>query len=312
MKKPSGSKVRDNTSPFAAKRPVSKPVKEAWRDSISLKKSDQKPREPRELEEPQARKSHSRQIKDSEFTVCGWNACRRVFEKRPQDILRVFFAPERSRELEPAKEWCRTHKLPYRELDRESLNKAAASVHHEGVVMVVRPVRPMPVLQWVKRGLSPQGFAVALDRVSNTHNLGAVLRSCAYFGAEGLLFACEAGQAVFTPSAARTAEGALEIVPVYDCTDLPSALRDFKAAGMFVLGADQHSDKSIYEVNIRFPCVAVLGNEREGLSDRAKHRCDVLARIPGSGNMESLNVSVAAGVVLAELSRRKAERQKPK
>lgn len=170
--------------------------------------------------------------------------------------------------------------------------------------MVVRPIRLQPVRPLVKRGLSRTGILLALDRVSNTHNVGAILRSCAYFGAEGMLIALEQDQAMITPSMARTAEGALEIVPVFDCTDLSSALRDFRAGQTFVVGADPQSNRSLYETDVSFPCVVVLGNEREGLSPRVKRRCDVLVRVPGGEALQSLNVSVAAGIILAELSRR--------
>jgi len=253
------------------------------------------------------RKTRARRIKEEEFTLCGWNACMRAFAKRPQDIRRVFFSRERSSALREVKQWCSSHKLPYRELDEVSLSKAAGGVHHEGMVMVVRPLRPAPVHRLGKTGLPADGVLVALDRVSNTHNVGAVLRSCAYFGVDGLLLAPGPEQAVITPSAARTAEGALELVPLYHCTDLPSALRDFKArAGKpFVLGADPDGGRPLYEIEVSFPCVLVLGNEQQGLSGRVKRRCDSLARIPGNGGMQSLNVAVAAGIILAHLARRK-------
>lgn len=252
------------------------------------------------------RKSYSQRIKEEEFTVCGWNACLRVFERRPRDIRRVFFSKERARELRDVKKWCQSRRLPYRQLDSESLNKVAASVHHEGVAMVVRPLPVTPAHRLVKQGLSQTGILVALDRVSNSHNVGAILRSCAYFGVEGFLTARERqGPAIASSSMARTAEGALEIVPIFDCSDLPSALRDLKARHVFVLGADPGSDRSLYDTEVTFPCVVVLGNERDGLSPEVKRRCDALARIPGDEAMPSLNVSVAAGVILAELARRK-------
>ncbi|MFQ5672015.1 MAG: TrmH family RNA methyltransferase [Nitrospinales bacterium] len=257
----------------------------------------------------QIRKTRSQRIRDEEFTLCGWNACMRAFERRPEDIRRIFFSRQRSSGLREVKKWCGSRKLPYRELDDESLSKAAGGVHHEGVVMVVRPLPPAPVHRLAKAGLPANAVLVALDRVGNTHNVGAVLRSCAYFGVDGLLLAPGPEQAVITPSAARTAEGALELVPLYHCTDLPSALRDFKARSgkPFVLGADPDGGRSLYEIRVSFPCVVVLGNERQGLSARVKRRCDALARIPGNDAMQSLNVAVAAGIILAELARRKQE-----
>ena len=107
-----------------------------------------------------------------------------------------------------------------------------------------------------------------------------------------------------TPSAARNAEGALEDIPVFQCSDLSSALREFKTQNVFVLGTDLKSGESLYETKVDFPCVLVLGNEQEGMSSRVKKRCDAVVKVPGTGKMQSLNVAVAASVVLAELRRR--------
>ncbi|MBI5427979.1 MAG: RNA methyltransferase [Nitrospinae bacterium] len=248
--------------------------------------------------------------KDNEFVLCGWNACMRAFEARPQDTCRFYFSKERSLAVNAIKFWCRDHKLPYRELDAESLNKAAGGVHHEGVILVVRPPRAGSLQALTLRGLPPEGFLVALDRVENVHNVGAILRTCAFFGAVGLLVGMEKEPLAVSPSLARVAEGALETVPIYQSADLPSSLRDLRAARTFVLGADLTADRSIYDIEIPFPCVVALGNEQEGLSERVKKRCDAVVSIPGSGTMQSLNVSVAAGVVLAEL-RRRASMGKP-
>ena len=248
----------------------------------------------------------SRWIKEQEFVLCGWNACTEAFARRPQEIRRVFFSKERSHLVGAITKWCGSHKLPYRLLDMESLNKAAGSIHHEGIVMVVRPLPRETGHDLLQREVLPESVFVALDRVGNVHNVGAILRSCAYFGAVGLLVGLEEGQGLMTPAAARTAEGAMEIVRVYECSDLPSTLRDLHARKVFVVGADLNADRSLYETEVPFPCVVVMGNEQEGLSERVRKRCDALVRVPSpSASMQSLNVSVAAGVILAELYRRK-------
>lgn len=250
-------------------------------------------------------KARSHGLRKKEFTLYGWNACMRLFEKRPQDILRALFTKERSRDLAEVKKYCRTRKLPYRLLTPEDLSKVAASVHHEGVVMVIRPLEEKSAYSLLKRGLPQDGIALALDQIENTHNVGAILRTGAFFGVAGLIMSPVDKQALVTSSAARMAEGGLEMVPLYECTDLSSLLRDFRSEKVFVLGADPNASLSIYDIEIPFPCVVVLGNEREGLSPRVKKRCDLLVKIPGAGSMQSLNVSVGAGVILAEIARRK-------
>lgn len=251
-------------------------------------------------------KSRPQKPKDREFTVYGFNACLAVFENRPEDILRVFFSKDRSARFAAVKRWCQSHKLPYRELDLESLGKVAASSHHEGAVMVVRPRPPESVYGVTRKPLKPDCVMVALDRVGNTHNLGAVLRSCDFFGVAGVIVGAHEDQARITSSAARMAEGAFETIPVYQSSDLASALRDFQKQGVFVLGTDVDAKQSLYEAEISFPCVVVVGSEKEGLSAKVKKRCDLLVKVPGKGTMQSLNVSVAAAILLAELNRRKS------
>lgn len=260
-----------------------------------------------EIGKPQTEKKYSgprRSVKEREWTLHGWNACRRAFEKRPEDLLRLYFRKDRSRGLSHVKKWCSDHKLPYRQLEEDALQKTASGMHHEGVVMVFKPHASRTVYQLTDSGLPANGFAVALDRLENSHNVGAVIRSCGYFGAAGLVLEKEHRAAAFAPSTARMAEGALEDVPVYECTNLPSALRDLKGKGVFILGAEPDAKQSLYEIDIPFPCMLVLGNESAGLSSAVKQRCDARVRIPGLDTVQSLNVSVAAGVVLGELFRR--------
>ncbi len=252
-------------------------------------------------------KTRPPRLRDKEFTLYGWNACMRLFENRPQDILRVLFSKERSKGLAEVKDYCRSRKLPYRLLITEDLNKVAASIHHEGVVMVARPLEVNSAYALLKQGLPQDGILLALDQIENTHNVGAILRTAAFFGSAGLIISPVDKQALVTSSAARMAEGGLELVPLFECSDLSSLLRDAKAQKTFILGADPNASRSLYEVDVTFPCILALGNERTGLSQRVKNRCDLLVKIPGAGSMQSLNVSVGAGVILSELARRKLE-----
>ncbi|MBC8284394.1 MAG: RNA methyltransferase [Nitrospinae bacterium] len=228
-----------------------------------------------------------------------------AFKKRPESLLRLFFGRTRAPQLKDVKAWCAEKKLPFRQLDQESLNKVASGTHHEGIVMVVKP-RPCDSVHKLIRGNLPEnGMVVALDGIENPHNQGAILRSCAYFSVQALVVPSSGTVTGITSSAARMAEGGWESVPVYNSSDLSSSLRDCREQGWCVVGADPGAKESLSSAKINFPAVLVLGNEQEGLSDRVKRRCDALVNIPGKGEMQSLNVSVAAGILLAELDRRR-------
>ncbi len=242
--------------------------------------------------------------KQEEFNLYGWNACMSAFKARPQSLLRLFFSRARASQLNEVKAFCGEKKIPFRQLDQESLNKVASGVHHEGVVMVVRPLMPQSAHRLIRGNI--QGLVVALDGIDNPHNQGAILRTCAFFGVEGLMVPGNGKTSAIPSSAARMAEGGLEEVPIFTSTDLSSSLRDCRERGWFVVGADTDAKKTLFDTKIKFPTVVVMGNEQEGLSSRVKQRCDVLVRVTGKGSLQSLNVSVAAGIILAEIDRRRA------
>ena len=241
--------------------------------------------------------------KQEEFTLYGWNACMSAFKARPESLLRLFFSRARTSQLKEVKAFCGENKIPYRQLDQESLNKVASGVHHEGVVMVVRPLMPESAHRLIRGKMPSKGLVVALDGIDNPHNQGAILRTCAFFGVEGLMVPGNGKVSAIPSSAARMAEGGLETVRIFTSTDLSSSLRDCREQGWFVVGADAGAKETLSNAKIKFPAVVVMGNEQEGLSSRVKQRCDTLVRIPGKG--QSLNVSVAAGIILAEVDRRR-------
>ncbi len=224
----------------------------------------------------------------------------------------MFFSRARSAELKEIKAFCGENKLPYRQLDQESLDKVASSVHHEGVVMVVRPRLPESAHRLIRGTMPDKGLVVALDGIDNPHNQGAILRTCAFFGVQGLIVPGSGKVSVVPSSAARMAEGGLEKVPIFTSSDLPSALRDCREQGWFVVGADPSAKETLFDTEIKFPAVVVMGNEKEGLSSRVKQKCDKVVRVPGKGSLQSLNVSVATGIILAEIDRRRKPRGKNK
>lgn len=248
-------------------------------------------------------KTRSRKV--TEHTVYGLHACLSLFEARPDDVVRLFFNKSQARRMSKLKKWCADHKLPYRQLEDSELNKVAGSVHHEGVVLVARPQKTDSIYSLTEKPLDPSGLWVALDRISNTHNFGGILRTCAFFGINGVVLGKDKDQSRLSASAMRTSEGASENLPIYEGTDLASSLRDLKARGAFIVGTDPSARQSLYDTKIKFPCVMVVGNEQDGLSTSVKNRCDALVTIPGEGRMESLNVSVASGILLAEISRQR-------
>lgn len=190
-------------------------------------------------------------------------------------------------------------RIAYREVEAEELARMAQSVHHEGVCLLVA-ARPAPKLNELLKSLRAGGLLLALDGVENPHNIGAILRSAAYFGAKGLIYTSADAEATSLPAAARrVAEGGAEYVPVLRVSQLSAALREARSAQIAILGCDAHTDESLDRFEWPERALVVLGHEQRGLSRDARAACQRLLRIAGTQHIDSLNVSVAAGIFLA-------------
>lgn len=194
------------------------------------------------------------------------------------------------------------------DLDRRCDSNGQPGAAHQGIVLQVRPYRyqaPEDVLDTAMASDTPP-LIVALDGVTDPHNLGAVARSAAAFGAHGLLIP-ERRSAGVNTTTWKTSAGTLARLPVAQATNLTRALEAYKKAGVFVVGLDAKGDTLIPELELATgPLVIVVGSEGRGLSRLVRETCDVVASIP-IGNAESLNASVAAGVSLYEVARRRGQ-----
>lgn len=241
-----------------------------------------------------------------EQSVYGVKAALALIEKRPSDVVRLHYRKDRRAQLKGVLSWAASRRLPYRELDDDALRKVAGGSHHEGVVVIARPLRyaaftPAPPEQEDQSASARhKPVWVAVDGVDNPHNLGAIVRSCAFFGATGLLVGGpEPGEKV-NQAAIRIAEGGAEYVRLAAVPDLARTLGDLAAQGWMVLGLE--TDGTLLpRLRLGRPLALVLGNEQEGLGPSIRASCTAVHRIPGTGSVASLNVSVAAGVALALL-----------
>lgn len=222
-----------------------------------------------------------------------------AMKARPNAIMQVMHAPAMRPVLERALVPLEAKGVSVRVLSVDTLDRMCESTHHEGVVLLVRPTPPLGVDAVAETLIRSKGFALALDRVRNPHNVGAILRSAAFFGIDVVLLESPEGQRVLTPAAVRVAEGGAEHVVTARCTSLEEALGKLKRKGVGIVGTDRSATQRLFDAPLRGPCVLVMGNEREGLSDAIRAQCDSLVSIAGTDRVDSLNVSVAAGILLA-------------
>lgn len=232
--------------------------------------------------------------------VYGISAVLAVMAQRPEQVLSIAHTRAARKPLASVLRDAARRRIAYREVDEEELSHIAGSLHHEGVCVLAREPA-LPDLETMVRRTEPRGLIVALDGVQNPHNIGGILRSAAFFGAAGLVLAGQRGARAdgLPPAALRVAEGGAEHVGVLRVADLVATLQKLAQAGLRIVGADAHAKRSLTELRWPPRAVLVLGSEAAGLAREVRESCDVTVRVVGRGALESLNVSVAAGVMLA-------------
>jgi TrmH RNA methyltransferase len=233
-----------------------------------------------------------------------------VLATRPSDVLRIACARDALADVERVLKGAGRAGQAERTAEaiaivsEHELERICRSPQHEGICIETRPRRWRSPVELSDLLTKRRGVAIALDRVRNSYNIGAILRSAAFFGIDGALLGTPAPHPGLDPNAVRVAEGGVEHLCLSRTTDLPETLARLKSRGVTVIGGDGTADRSAFQDPFERPLVLVLGNEREGLSERARAQCNTLVAIPGSGAIESLNVAVAAGVLIALTVRR--------
>ena len=195
----------------------------------------------------------------------------------------------------------RKNSTPLRFEERAALDRLAGSAAHQGVV-ALGAAKQYAELDEIAAAAH---MLVVLDGLEDPHNLGAVIRTAHAAGADAVVVP-ERRAAGLTDTVAKAAAGALEHLPVARVTNINRALEDLKKGGFWIYGVDERGDQNYDMVDYAERAVLVFGAEGKGLHQMVRQHCDVLVRIPMSGKISSLNVSVAAGVVLFDWKRRRA------
>jgi 23S rRNA (guanosine2251-2'-O)-methyltransferase len=238
--------------------------------------------------------------------VYGLHAVRVMLERHPERVSGVRVAQERDdprvRQIE---ELARRAGRPVQRVEREQLKRLLGDVTHQGVAA---QITPMPA--WSEDELLSALAGVAaplllvLDGVQDPHNLGACLRSADACGALAVVVPRDRA-AQLNATARKVAAGAAETTPVVAVTNLARTLKLLQEAGLWIVGADADAASSAHQVDLKGGVALVLGSEGTGLRQLTRQTCDFMVRLPALGAVESLNVSVAAGMLLYEAVRQR-------
>lgn len=228
----------------------------------------------------------------------GFNACMALFKNRPQTIIRAYIGSNRVAQAKDLMRHCAAAKLAYHIVQDAELDQIAGSKHHEGLcLMVTEPEeqRWPELLHALRRKES--ALIVFAPEVTNPHNIGAIIRSSAHFGAHAV--ALEANLWPLSGAAYRVAEGGAESVALVRIAEENAALVAARDAGFTLMATSSHAKQSAATLHWPKHVVLLLGAEGEGLRREAQQGSHQLVTIPGTGHVESLNVSAAAAVLLA-------------
>ena len=246
--------------------------------------------------------------------LTGIHAVKEALEaRRPIDRIAIAKGRQDTR-VEEIVQLARKQGVPVRFEDRGQIDRLANSKDHQGVVALAaaRVAATLEdILAHANSGHGQLGLIVLLDGVEDPHNLGAIIRTALAAGAHGVVIP-ERRAAGLTDTVARASAGALAHLPVAKVTNLVRTMEELKEAGYWLVGLDEQGDKNYTEVDYTSPVGIVLGSEGQGLHELTRKRCDFVVSLPTTGPVKSLNVSVAAGVVLFEALRQRNARPRTK
>lgn len=241
--------------------------------------------------------------------IYGLHAVQSLLKRHPDRVLELQLAERRDdRRMQAIEALAREHGTKVVRVDAQTLQKALGDVAHQGVAADVLPLAPWSeddLLSALAEAHSP--LVLALDGVQDPHNLGACLRTADACGAMAVIVPKDRA-AHLTPVVRKVAAGAAESVPLVSVTNLVRTLKLLKEAELWVTGADAEATQTAAEVDFTGGTVLVMGAEGAGLRQLTRHSCDYMVRLPQLGSVESLNVSVAAGMLLYEVVRQRSKK----
>jgi 23S rRNA (guanosine2251-2'-O)-methyltransferase len=240
--------------------------------------------------------------------VYGLHAVNAALERAPERVLELWIAQPREAQVRVRELQERAHRagVHIHAAAPEALLKLVGDVVHQGAVAAMRPLKG-----WGEHDLAglldqtADPLLLILDGITDPHNLGACLRTADAAGAHAVIIPKDRA-ATLDSVARKVAAGAAEFIPVVSVTNLARTLEALKQRGIWIVGTEGEAAQSLYSADFKRPLGLVLGAEGSGMRRLTREKCDFLVRIPMAGHMESLNVSVAAGIALFEVLRQRA------
>ncbi|HIG66121.1 MAG TPA: 23S rRNA (guanosine(2251)-2'-O)-methyltransferase RlmB [Methyloprofundus sp.] len=239
--------------------------------------------------------------------IFGVHAAQAALDYAPKKIKQAWVDQKRQDErVQSLVKGLQKHNIRAEKADRKKLDNLSKGGNHQGIILEVEmpAMRSESDLKAVVESGKQVPFWLILDHVQDPQNLGACLRTADAAGVQGVIVTKD--QAVgITPTVCKVASGAAETVPVYQVTNLSRTISWLKEQGIWIAGAAGEAEQTIYATDVNMPLALVMGAEEKGMRRLTREQCDFLVKIPMQGSVESLNVSVAAGVMIYEIYRQR-------
>jgi 23S rRNA (guanosine2251-2'-O)-methyltransferase len=243
--------------------------------------------------------------------IYGINAVAEALKARGRSFEWVGVSKERhDLRLQRVVDECRRQGVAVRFLGRAELDRMAGNNAHQGVVAVTSSKRYNDLDDVIAAKRGQHSLIVVLDGVEDPHNLGAILRTADAAGADGVVIPERRAVGV-TATVAKASAGASEHLPMAKVTNIARTLEELKEKNLWIVGLDERGTQTYDTLDYNMDCAIVLGSEGKGVHDLVAKKCDFLVSIPMLGKVPSLNVSVAAGVVLYEIVRQRRKKAEP-
>jgi TrmH RNA methyltransferase len=250
-------------------------------------------------------------LRRSEQAICGFAAVSALFARRPEAIRRLFFDSDRARSSGAMSKWLAARKKIYRQVESAELEKVSGTVHHGGIVAIAtEPPLLAPTEDDVAAWVAEARPVVLLDRIGNAHNLGAIVRTAAFFGVRHVILASHPQQALPGEAAYRVAEGGFEYLTVW-CVEDMAVFGKYLRRSFALVGATLEGEPitsfTREGINGKLlsgrPTALILGNEERGIAPEIAKVCNRLVKVAGGLNIQSLNVSAAAAILIASAAK---------
>ena len=247
-------------------------------------------------------------VEDTDEVVYGIHAVMAVLRTGADDINAIWLQQHdgKNKRLEEINLLALKSQIPVHRVTRSELDEYSNNARHQGVVASLnqRSIITESDLTRFLAGLEQPPFLLVLDGIQDPHNLGACMRTANAAGMHAVIAPKDRASGI-TPVVRKVASGATESTPFIAVTNLARVLRHLKELGIWVVGADDSAETSLFDADLTGPVALVLGAEGRGLRRLTRENCDLVVSIPMAGSVESLNVSVAAGVCIYEIMRQR-------